>query len=354
MRSDRRARDRGLAQGGQSRLAFVLILGVLLLPCLILAQQAPSPMVQGVGPIEITVSDADRALKFYSDVLSFEKISDQTVHDADFLRLEDASAPAVRVVRMRLGDEYVDLMQFAGTQGRPVPADSRSNDRWFQHIAIVVSDMGRAYDRLRDAHVEQISFGPQRLPDWNVNAGGIEAIYFRDPDRHALELIHFPPDKGQSKWHAAASKLFLGIDHSAIAVGDTDTSLRFYRDLLGLPVVGGSDNSGIEQEHLSGVPGAVVHITSLRANSGPGIELLEYRSPQDGRPISPDERADDLVHREITLTTANAQGASQALRRGHARFISPDPVTVKDTEFGFREGFVVRDPDGHALRIVEP
>jgi len=46
----------------------------------------------------------------------------------------------------------------------------RSNDRWFQHIAIVVSDMRCAYERLRDAHVEQISSGPQRLPDWNVNA----------------------------------------------------------------------------------------------------------------------------------------------------------------------------------------
>ena len=343
-----------MGQSRQSKLAFVLFLAALLLPCAVFPQQAPSPLVQGVGPIEITVSDADRALKFYSEVLSFEKVSDQTVRDTNYLRLEGATASGVRVVRMRLGDEYVELVQFAGTQGRPVPADSRSNDRWFQHIAIVVSDMRRAYERLRDAHVEQISFSPQRLPDWNVNAAGIEAFYFRDPDRHALEVIHFPPDKGQSKWHAPANKLFLGIDHSAIAIGDTNRSLRFYRDLLGLPIVGRSDNSGIEQEHLSGVPGAVVHITSLRASSGPGIELLEYRSPQNGRPISPDERATDLIHREITLKTANAKGASKELRRDHARFVSPGLVTFKETDFGFHEGFVVRDPDGHALRIVEP
>ena len=157
-----------MGQSRQRKLAFVLILAVLLLPCVALPQQAPSPLVQGVGPIEITVSDADRALKFYSEVLSFEKVSDQTVHDTNYLRLEGASASGVRVVRMRLGDEYIELVQFAGTQGRPVPSDSRSNDRWFQHIAVVVSDMGRAYERLRDAHVEQISFGPQRLPDWNV------------------------------------------------------------------------------------------------------------------------------------------------------------------------------------------
>jgi catechol 2,3-dioxygenase-like lactoylglutathione lyase family enzyme len=343
-----------MGQSRQSKLAFVLILAVLLLPCAALPQQAPGALIQGVGPIEITVSDADRALKFYSGVLSFEKVSDQNVHDTNYPRLEGASTSGVRVVRMRLGDEYVELMQFAGTQGRPVPADSRSNDRWFQHIAIVVSNMRRAYERLRDAHVEQISSGPQRLPDWNVNAAGIEAFYFRDPDRHALELIHFPPDKGQSKWHSPANKLFLGIDHSAIAIGDTNTSLRFYRDLLGLRIEGTSDNSGIEQEHLSGVPGAVVHITSLRASSGPGIELLEYRFPQNGRPISPDERATDLVHREITLMTANAKGVSKELRGDHAHFVSLDLINFNENELGFREGFVVRDPDGHALRIVEP
>jgi catechol 2,3-dioxygenase-like lactoylglutathione lyase family enzyme len=98
-----------------------VILAVLLLPFVARPQQAPSPWVLGVGPIEITVSDADRALKFYSEVLSFEKVSDQNVRDADYLRLEGASASGARVVRMRLEDEYVELGQFAGTEGRPFP-----------------------------------------------------------------------------------------------------------------------------------------------------------------------------------------------------------------------------------------
>src|SRR5262245_39017879 len=105
-----------MGQTRRSKLVFVLILPVLLLSCAVLAQRAPSPLVQGVGAIEITVSDADRALKFYSEVLSFEKVSDQNVHDTNYLTLEGASASGVRVVRMRLGDEYIELMQFAGTQ----------------------------------------------------------------------------------------------------------------------------------------------------------------------------------------------------------------------------------------------
>jgi hypothetical protein len=52
--------------------------------------------------------------------------------------------------------------------------------------------------------------------------------------------------------------------------------------------------------------------------------------------------------------TTNANDASKELRRDHARFISPELFTFKKAELGFREGLVIRDPDGHALRIVEP
>jgi hypothetical protein len=88
------------------------------------------------------------------------------------------------------------------------------------------------------------------------------------------------------KWQAPGSRLFLGIDHSAIVVTDTDASLAYYRDTLGLKVVGGSENYGVEQERLNNVFGARLRITALRAGYGPGVELLEYLAPRTGRPIS--------------------------------------------------------------------
>jgi len=56
----------------------------------------------------------------------------------------------------------------------------------------------------------------------------------------SLEILEFPPDKGSAKWHRPTGNLFLGIDHTAIVVSDTDASLRFYRDLLGMCVAGES------------------------------------------------------------------------------------------------------------------
>ena len=89
--------------------------------------------------------------------------------------------------------------------------------------------------------------------------------------------------------------LFLGIDHTAIVVADTEVNLRFYRGTLGLRVAGESENHGPEQEHLNQASGARVRITGLRVPNGPGVEFLEYLTPRDGRPVPVDARANDLV-----------------------------------------------------------
>jgi len=72
------------------------------------------------------------------------------------------------------------------------------------------------------------------------------------------------------------------------------------------------------------VPGAHVRITTLRARSGPGVELLHYLMPTDGRPMPADTTADDLWAEEIVIRTARA-----------AHF-----------------GEWRRDPDGHAVGLI--
>jgi catechol 2,3-dioxygenase-like lactoylglutathione lyase family enzyme len=241
-------------------------------------------------------------------------------------------------------DERIELMEFLAPRGRPVPADSKSNDGWFQHVAIIVSDMDAAYRRLREHKVQHASSGPQLLPQWNPNAGGIEAFYFRDPDGNHLEVLHFPAGKGDPKWQRKGD-LFLGIDHTAIVVADSDVSLSFYRDALGMTIAGTSENYGVEQEHLNNVFGARLRITALRAARGPGVELLEYLAPRTGRPMPVDTQSNDDWHWQVNVTAAIDAG-DQAIRRGHYRYVSPGPVVLGDLT-----GLLIRDVDGHAVML---
>jgi len=320
------------------------------------ASKAPLPATAGadaVARVGLTVSDMDRSIEFYTDVLDFKKINDVEVVGAPYERLEGVFGARMRKVRLRLGDEELQLTEYLAPRGRPAPVDSRSNDRWFQHVAIIVSDMDRAYARLRRFKVQHASTGPQLLPNTIPAAAGIRAFYFRDPDGHPLEVLQFPGDKGDPKWHQPSNKLFLGIDHTAIVVGDTRTSLAFYRDVLGFRVAGESMNFGTEQEQLNNVEGARLRITGLRAPNGPGIEFLEYVSPRNGRPFPQDERANDLVHWQTTVLVPDAEAAAAVVRRGKFRLISPGPVEIPDTAVGFRRGLRVRDPDGHVVQLVE-
>jgi catechol 2,3-dioxygenase-like lactoylglutathione lyase family enzyme len=310
-------------------------------------------LVRAVDSVGSTVADIHRSVEFYSKALFFEKVSDVEVTGTHYDQLQGLSGLRMRVVRMRLGDEPFELTEYLTPKGRSIPPDSRSNDRWFQHIAIVVSDMEKAYRHLRKHNVQPVSAGPQRIPDWNKAAAGIKAFYFRDPDGHTLEIIWFPKGKGDEKWQQRTGKLLLGIDHTAIAVGDTETSVRFYRDFLGLKVGGASENYGIEQERLNNVPGARLRITMLRAASGPGIELLEYLTPRDGRPFPADTRANDLLHWQTRLATRDAEGIAQGLRSGKYASVSNGVVAVPEAKLGFRKGFMVRDPDGHAMQVTE-
>src|SRR5215831_10780637 len=328
-------------------------LNLLIIPAA-LAASDHRPLVIGVDSIGITVSDLDRSIEFYSKILSFEKVSETEFDGPDYEHLEGVFGLRMRTARMRLGDEYIELTEFLAPRGRPMPDDSRANDRWFQHIAIVTSDMEHAYQWLREKKVQHASTGPQRLPEWNKKAAGIQAFYFRDPDGHFLEILAFPPDKGDARWHRGGDQLFLGIDHTAIVVSDTETSLHFYRDLMGMTVVGESENYGVEQEHLNNVFGARLHITSLRAASGPGVEFLEYLAPRDGRPYPPAEKANDLVHWQTRFSGIDTAQAAHALRKAGAPFLSSGVVELPDAKAGFRKSLVVRDPDGHAVQIAEP
>jgi catechol 2,3-dioxygenase-like lactoylglutathione lyase family enzyme len=311
-------------------------------------------LVRAVAAVGMTVADMDRSVAFYGQVLGFRKVSDAEAWGPELERLQGLFGLRVRVVRMQLGDEQIELTEYLTPRGRPIPVDSRSHDRWFQHVAIIVSDMDRAYAWLREHRVEHASPAPQRLPDWNPNAGGIRAFYFKDPDGHPLEVLWFPPDKGDPRWHRPSDRLFLGIDHTAIVVGSTEASLACYRDTLGLRVVGHSENYGPEQERLNNVFGARLRITTLRAPAGPGVEFLEYLTPRDGRPAPADTRPNDLVHWETILAGEDVDAVAHAARQGGCAMLSADATAPGESTLGFTKALLVRDPDGHAMKVVQP
>jgi catechol 2,3-dioxygenase-like lactoylglutathione lyase family enzyme len=272
----------------------------------------------------------------------------------------------IRLQRLTIGAETLELTQILDPgplcrPGRPIPADSRSNDLWFQHICLVVSDLDASLARLRQARpalrIDAISTAPQRLPEWNRAAAGIKAYKFRDPEGHPLEVLQFPSDKGDPRWHGAppAGQCVLGIDHSAIGSADTEASCRFYDGLLGLRLGADGVNHGPEQECLDGLPGARVRITSHRCGEGPGIECLDYRQPTGGRPMPADLGPQDGAHWQVRLRIADLAGVAERARALGGSLLSGGIVELGDQAplIGAQRALQLADPDGHRLQLIE-
>ena len=353
------AQERAFARGTNLR-AWAAVL-TLLLALSSQASQARDQLsgdVQRVKMIGFTVADVERQTDFFTKVLQFEKISDFRVVGGEYDQMQGVFNTNMRIVHLKLGEQTVELTQYVSPPtGRPIPVPSYSNDEWFQHLAIVVSDMDAAYKVLQDNNVRQVSAHPITIPASNPGAAGIKAIKFRDPEGHDLELIYFPRGKGNAAWQRPTNRLFRGIDHTAMTVDSTDKGVTFYRDLLGFEVGGVTLNTGPTQAVLDGLFNDTCLVTAMMPPSAPPhVEFLEYKSPPGGRLMPAESKANDLWNWQVTLMSKNIQALAGRLRQAGAQFISSNVIAIPEGaqgKLGFKKALMIRDPNGHALRLVE-
>lgn len=275
--------------------------------------------------IGLNVADLDRAVAFYTEALGF------TAGTA-------TRRAAAGVAVLRLGAQEIELVRH-DRPGEPYPAPRAANDPWFQHFAIVVADMDSAYVRLTALGTgmgyQPISKGgPQRLPP---ETGSVIAYKFRDPDGHPLELSFIPG----SAWLGANAPngLFLGIDHSGLAVTDIEASIAFYARLVFVETMR-LLNRGPAQDRLDGLTGAEVDIVVLEAEGGgPHLELLHYRHPKSHQP--PLKVATRSINATRLIVTAVAADCPEDLA-----LVATASLVRLDADAS-----LVPDPDGHLIEV---
>ena len=143
-------------------------------------------------------------------------------------------------------------------------------------------------------------------------------------------------------------KIFLGIDHTAIGVSNTDSSLQYWVNNLSLEKKGESHNTGTEQAHLNFVKNAELHITGLAAAEGPGVEFLQYLKPGAGKIYPADTQCDDLWNWLTKVYCTDIDALHKKLIAANMKIVS-DEITI----INGKKNFIARDPDGHAVWFIE-
>lgn len=262
---------------------------------------------EAIAGFRLVTADLERLTAFYR-ALGFD-VGDARPIPASEMNLLGLLGKGSRIV-LRLGPSRVDLDCF-DHPGRAYPADATACDLVFQHFALVTDDAEAAWGRARDAGATPISRdGPVTLPK---AAGGVKAVKFRDPDGHSLEFLQFRPGASPI-WTGTG---IMGIDHSAVSVGDIAASRDFYA-YHGLTAGDATLNNGPTQMALDGLDDVEVDVVPMNpVREPPHVELLGYRHPV-GRAPSP------LAANDIAATRIVWRSGSDAL---------------------------IRDPDGHLHQL---
>ncbi len=301
--------------------------------------------VQKLSRIALVSREPESLAAFYESAFGFTRGDDTQLAGTALETLLGIPGAKARLIPLRLGSQTIEILGIH-PEGEAYPADVPGWSNLFQHFAIVVSSMAAAYAKLSaQAGWKPISTeGPQALP---ASSGGVTAFKFRDPEGHPLELLAFPPDAVPERWQRSDATGFLGIDHSAISVANTSQSIDFYRR-LGLQRSGGSCNAGPAQDKLDGAESSIVEVTALApVEAPPHVELLCYRNvPARNRTVA---GINDVAATQLILST-HGTAALHALCTQTADALVSGPAPFED---GVARA-MVRDPDGHLLRLEAP
>ncbi len=146
--------------------------------------------VTGADHTSFTVSDLDRSLEFYVEILGCEVVwRREDITSRYFRDIVGFPDSVVRGAYLRIpgSDHKLELFEYVNPRG--IAADTRTNNPGSSHIAFFVEDLIAAYEELRARG------GRFRSPPVYIDAGASQggyAVYMLDPDGITVELFQAP------------------------------------------------------------------------------------------------------------------------------------------------------------------
>lgn len=149
-------------------------------------------MLQEIAHVGITVSDMERSISFYRDVLGLRLIGTATMKGKETDRLFNRNNCVVNLAYLNGSQQLlappVELIQFVG-EGCEIETSSLHKTS-ISEICFKVDDIDAAYETLKSKNVEFLS-EPQAFDFSMDGLGKSKAVYFKGPDGIILELMQY-------------------------------------------------------------------------------------------------------------------------------------------------------------------
>jgi lactoylglutathione lyase len=147
-------------------------------------------VLERIHHTSFTVSNLERSLEFYRDLLGCEVIATQEKQGGYLAAIVGDPRAHVRMAHLRApGSEHViELFEYLAPEG--VRADVQPWSVGASHLCFIVTDLPALYKTLVKKGVSSFVSPPVEV-DTGINTGGY-ALYVRDPDGINVELFQLP------------------------------------------------------------------------------------------------------------------------------------------------------------------
>ncbi len=139
--------------------------------------------------VSVTVSDMDRSLAFYRDLLGMEEIERHLLEGKTISKMAGKDDVVMQVVRLEAPETpgmLLDLQEYVQPKGKV--SDGKLGDVGHSHICFGVPNLAEAYRELKEEGVTFVSEPVSFDLGWAI----VHVVFFEDPDGYILELMQVP------------------------------------------------------------------------------------------------------------------------------------------------------------------
>ena len=140
--------------------------------------------------------------------------------------------------------------------------------------------------------------------------------------------------------------MITGMNHTGFVVSDLDTSVHFYRDIVGLEIVRTMEREGAPISQVIGYEGTHLKGTILSTGDGHSLELIQYINPAASERSTAERNVLGASH--LAFNVDDIEKTFERLVSNGARRLNP-PATMQPG----RKACYMQDPDGNWIELIE-
>jgi glyoxylase I family protein len=148
--------------------------------------------IERVTHVGVGVSDLERSVRFYRDLLGFVRLAELEIGGEPTDRLLELEGSHLRAVYLERDGLRLELLHFAAPTRERVRLPRAMDDLGFTHLSIRVSDLD---DLVRDLRAAGVAVREKTRLDFPEV--GAAAVIVEDPDGLPIELVQSPGDPSQ-------------------------------------------------------------------------------------------------------------------------------------------------------------